>query len=886
MELKRAPEEKRAFMESILESLGDPTIVINKDCEITWMNRSAREFLFGPSPPLKTFFCYQCHHRKESPCDGIEYDCPMMRVYESRKPISVVHEHYRSDGEKRLVEIIASPLLNKEGAFQGIVQTMRDITERKFAEEALRTSENLLQTIIESEPECVKLISPDGALLMMNRAGLAMIEADSLDQVKGKSVYPLIPPEYLKEFKALMEGVFQGRKGTLHFEIVGIKGRRLWLETHAVPLRNEKGEIIAFLGITRDITEQKQTEDKIDFLASIVRTLPDAVCSIDLKGNIRSWNEGAEKMLGYKTEEILGKHIAVVIPEELVSIELSHCINLLNREGSFTGYESIRISKSGKKVPVEITAVAMKDKEEKIVSYASIMRDITERKKSEEALRESEERVRLLMESAEDIIVMQDMEGRYLYYNATPRYGLKVEDVVGKTPFDFFDSATAAKMLGRIRRVAASGMSLNEETQLTWGGETVWFSDQVSPVKDADGRMKALVTISRNITERKKLEGQLHHAQKIEAIGQLAGGVAHDFNNILTAVIGYAGLLQMKMKENDPLRHYVDDIIASSEKAASLTQGLLAFSRKQIMNPKLTDLNKIIEGVEKLLLRIIGEDIELKIILKDADLFVLADGGQMEQVLMNLCANARDAMPDGGMLTIEAERVELGEEYIKAHGFGTPGTYALLSVADSGVGMDERTRERIFEPYFTTKELGKGTGLGLSMAYGMIKQHNGYINVYSESGEGTIFKIYLPSLESEQKETKLPDSVTAKGGTETVLLAEDDTDVRRLAKEVLDEFGYTVIETVDGEDAIKTFIENKGGIDLLVLDVLMPKKNGKEVYEKIKKIRPGIKVLFTSGYTKDLIVKKGILEEGLHFITKPIFPTELLKKVREILDTK
>jgi CheY-like chemotaxis protein len=370
----------------------------------------------------------------------------------------------------------------------------------------------------------------------------------------------------------------------------------------------------------------------------------------------------------------------------------------------------------------------------------------------------------------------------------------------------------------------------------------------------------------------------------MEAIGQLAGGIAHDFNNILTAIIGFGNLLKMEMSSDDMLRSYVTQILNSAERAANLTQALLAFSRKQIINPKPVDLNEIIRTLEKLLSRIIGEDIELSVFLTDKDLTVMADPTQIEQVLMNLATNARDAMPDGGSLIIRTDVVHIDYEFLKVHGYGKPRNYALIIVEDTGQGMDDETKERIFEPFFTTKEVGKGTGLGLSMVYGIIRQHDGYINVYSESQKGTVFKIYLPLIKSiaeEQRPEKLP---TVKRGTETVLVAEDDTQVRELTKEILKDFGYTVLDAVDGEDALRVFNSNKDKVDILLLDVIMPKKNGKEVYDEIKKIKPTIKTVFMSGYNADVIHKKGIIEEGLDFILKPILPEDLLIKIRDVLD--
>ncbi|MCX5885831.1 MAG: ATP-binding protein, partial [Proteobacteria bacterium] len=385
--------------------------------------------------------------------------------------------------------------------------------------------------------------------------------------------------------------------------------------------------------------------------------------------------------------------------------------------------------------------------------------------------------------------------------------------------------------------------------------------------------------------EKARLEAQLRESHKMEAVGLLAGGIAHDFNNILTAIIGYASLLQMKMKEDDPLRPYLEQILTSSQRAASLTQSLLAFGRKQIINPRPVKANDIITKTEKLLVRLIGEDIDLKTTLTNEDTTVMADSGQIEQALMNFATNSRDAMPQGGHFMIETQRTFIDDDYVKTHGYGKPGEYVLISVSDSGTGMDEKTREKIFEPFFTTKEVGKGTGLGLAMVYGIVKQHNGYINCYSEPGKGTTFKIYLlKHREAVELQETMESAAAPIGGTETILVAEDDADARKTTRNILENFGYTILEAVDGEDAVRVFQGNRDTVKLLLLDVIMPKKNGKETYEEIRKLRPGMKALFISGYTANIIHKRGMLNQSLDFIMKPVSPTHLLKKVREVLN--
>lgn len=385
--------------------------------------------------------------------------------------------------------------------------------------------------------------------------------------------------------------------------------------------------------------------------------------------------------------------------------------------------------------------------------------------------------------------------------------------------------------------------------------------------------------------EKKHLEAMLRQAQKMEAIGQLAGGVAHDFNNILCAIIGFGTLLEMGMEKTDPARRHLDQILSAADRATSLTQGLLTFSRKQILKPHPVSLNAIVHRIEKMLNRLLTEDIEFRLSLSGQDLNVLVDAGQIDQVLLNLATNARDAMPNGGLLTITTGEADPPEEFLAASASLPTTRYALLTVSDSGSGIDEETREKIFEPFFTTKEVGKGTGLGLSVVYGIVKQHNGHILVHSEPGKGTSFLIYLPLTPIDNlppENSELPTLPVA--GTETLLVVEDNPEVLNLHRTVLETFGYGIIEAVNGEDAIEQFTRHQQKIDLILMDVVMPKMNGKQAYLEIAKIRPDIKVLFMSGYTADIVLEKGITTDDVNFMHKPATPMELLRKIRDILD--
>lgn len=397
---------------------------------------------------------------------------------------------------------------------------------------------------------------------------------------------------------------------------------------------------------------------------------------------------------------------------------------------------------------------------------------------------------------------------------------------------------------------------------------------------------KAMILLTlQDISEYKKLEAELLHAQKMESVGTLAGGIAHDFNNILTVINGYGQITLMGMNAEDPHRQNLESLLEAVQRAASLARDLLIFSRKEVGNKKNADLNQIVQSVEKFLRRVIREDIVCSIALGDGKMPIFADELQMEQVLMNLAANARDAMGNGGSLAISTERMELDDKSIAAHGLANPGTYAVLKVADTGTGMDEETCRQIFDPFFTTKESGMGTGLGLAVAYGIIKQHNGHISVSSEPGHGTTFRIYLPLIDSlvYEKGNKAIYKKPDRGG-ETILLAEDDETIRNMVVSLLESFGYNVIIAVDGEEAVRKFRENRDRIALLLFDLIMPNMNGMAAYDQIKEIAPSIKVIFASGYSNEAIHQKAQEDDNVATISKPYLPSNMLATIRSVLD--
>lgn len=511
-------------------------------------------------------------------------------------------------------------------------------------------------------------------------------------------------------------------------------------------------------------------------------------------------------------------------------------------------------------------------------------RELAERKRAEENLR----KLSVAVEQNPASIIITDTAGTIEYVNPhfTTLTGYSPEEAVGQTPSILKTGETSnAEYKDMWKTILSGGEWRGEFHNRKKDGELYWEQALIAPIRDNKNSITHFIAIKEDITERKQLEGQLRHAQKMDAIGQLAGGIAHDFNNILTAIVGYASIMLLKLPEESPIRKNAEQITATAERGAALTQGLLAFSRKQSSNPVVIDLNEIINRVHQLLLRLISEDIHLEINLDEQCLSVLADSGQIEQVLMNLSTNARDAMPQGGSIIVTTESVTLDSDFVLSKGFGKPGKYALLTCKDSGEGIPPEVVKHIFEPFYTTKEMGKGTGLGLSIVYGIIKKHNGYIFCHSTIGLGTIFQIYLPLLDAtpfavEEQTTEIAKETT---GGDYILLAEDNETTRMLTKEILQEFGYVVIEAVDGEDAINKFTAQSEKIKLVLLDVIMPKMNGREVYDSIKKLSQNTSILFCSGYETDVVFKDGGLEEWMNYLPKPFTPKELLMKIREVL---
>jgi PAS domain S-box-containing protein len=651
--------------------------------------------------------------------------------------------------------------------------------------------------------------------------------------------------------------------------------------------------VLLFIQLKRAEEAMRESEEKF---RDLYDHAPVGYHEYDKEGRITKVNRTDLEMLGYTSEELIGQPIwKLNVGEEIVREQV--LAKLAGALPPGQNLERIYKKKDGTIFPVLIQDRLTLDEKGQISGIRCTIQDITEHKQSEEALRQSEERYRTILENIEDGYYEVDLPGNFTFFNDSlcRMLGYSRDELIGMGNDRYTDQENRKKLFQAFNRVYRTGEPVKgfDWEVIRKDGRKLYGEVSVSLIRSSTGEPVGFRGIARDITERKRaekemaaLQEQLTQSQKMEAVGRLAGGIAHDFNNLLTVIKGYTQLSLLDLKENNPLWENIQEIQKATERAANLTRQLLAFSRRQILDPKVLDLNSLLRDTEKMLRRMIGEDIELVTRLSEGLGKVKIDPGQIEQVVLNLAVNARDAMPSGGKLTIETANAQSDEGYALTHLGLTPGHYVRLSVSDTGVGMSREVQEKAFDPFFTTKEKGKGTGLGLSTVHGIVTQSGGKIWVYSDPGHGTTFKIYFPTIEGELDTLdgrNEPDS--SPRGSETVLLVEDESSVRDLANRLLKQQGYRVLEAANGEEALRLAQETAGErIHLLLTDVVLPQMSGKELADQLKTFRPDLKVLYTSGYTDFAVVHHGVLNSGTHFLQKPFSLKTLSQKVREALD--
>jgi PAS domain S-box-containing protein len=704
------------------------------------------------------------------------------------------------------------------------------------------------------------------------------------EELVGRTMMECYPGvEQTDVFRALKRCMGDRQPAALENEFTYPDGKKAWFDLRIQPCPGG----VAVLSV--DITERKLTAELVGWLSLAVEQGPTSVIMTDVDGGIQYVNPKFTEVTGYSLDDVRGK-TPRMLKSGQTPPEVYRDLWATITAGHPWHGEVLNRKKSGELYWDAMWVYPLREDSGAVTRFLALKEDITARKRAEEGLRASEQRLRTLFETVRAIVLVLDSSGIVEYVN--PFFlgltGYARNEVVGKNWFEhFLPKAEQRAVHGAFLELLERDFHPHYENPvLTKAGEERMIAWSNTVVRDAQGRATGTISIGEDVTERLELEQQLRQAQKMEAVGQLAGGVAHDFNNVLTAIFGYADLMMEDLPAESPARRDVEDIRTAAERAAALTRQLLAFSRRQVLQPVVLRLNDLVEELEKMLGRLIGEDVELRLTLSPDAGNVRIDAGQLEQVLMNLVVNARDAMPAGGKLLIETANADLSEQYTEIHRPVVPGRYVLLAVSDTGIGMDAETKARIFEPFFTTKEVGHGTGLGLSTVYGIVKQSGGYIWAYSEVGRGTTFKIYLPRVDAPVERVAPPPETRPPAGTETILLAEDNEMVRPLAAALLRKFGYTVLEAENGARAVAVASDHQGPIHLLVSDVIMPGASGRELARRIAATRPETRVLYVSGYTDDAIVQHGMLEPGLHFLQKPFTPAALARKVREVLDAK
>lgn len=698
----------------------------------------------------------------------------------------------------------------------------------------------------------------------------------------------LIHPDDLPMALEQLQRLLAGQMDVIEFRIVTKSGEIRWLRDFSRPIWDaERSRIVRILGAAQDVTERKRTETALRETTKEYQILFDSnplpmwVYTTDsLK--ILAVNQAAIKTYGYSHEEFLHMTIKDLRPPETIPALLQYLPKMqpgLNRAGIWKHRK-----KDGTLFDAEI--LVHEPPPHSIGTRLAIISDMTERLRADAALRESEERYRGLFETANDIIYTHDLSGKFTSIN---KAGEKISGYSRAEVLKLnIRSCVTAEYFTRMRQIAAGKAA--GEVPTTFDLEIKSKDDRRIALEVStqsvyrNGQPVGVQGIARDVTERKRLEEQLRHAQKMESVGTLAGGVAHDFNNILTGIIGFSDLMLRNLSPQHPHYGNLREIQRLGERAAQLTRQLLTFARQQMLDPKRLNLNQVIYDLSQFLQRVIGEHIELKVALTDEPTLLFADGTQIEQVLMNLCINARDAMPHGGTLLIETGSVRLDDAFCQLHPWAKPGDYIRLTVSDTGVGFDRATKERIFDPFFTTKAPGQGTGLGLSIVYAIIQQHGGMIDVYSEVGRGAAFNIYLPAAEAGEAPAERAPLRALPGGRETLLVVEDEAVVRDLIVHFMQTQGYKVLAAGNGEEALRLADAHKGLIDLVVSDAVMPKMGGRELYEVLRSRWSGLKFIFMSGYSMQALGDRFLLEEGLDFLHKPFKPMDFARKVREVLD--
>src|SRR5438128_5165524 len=914
-------QDAAAELEALFAATSDVIMLVGPDGEVLYASQSTQPVLGYGSTENVGRNVFELIHPDDRAA-ALELFGELMQ-----QPGDLVKTELRAlhkDGTWRRLEAVGVNRLDNP-AIGAIVVTYRDITERQRTEQDLRETLSLLNATLESTADGILVVDLAGRIVSFNRkfAELWRIPDSVLEQKNAAQTLAFVVEQVAEPEKFLARiGELYARPEASSFDVLTFKDGRIF-ERLSQPQRiggRSVGRVWSF----RDVTETRRAERvqlatyRISEAAQSARSLQELFAAIhEIVGELMpaknfyiALYDPATELLSFPyhvdemdadfpakrpgkglTEYVLrtGQPL-LVTPEVQAELERRGEVELIGAPSIDWVGVPLKIGDRTIGVLVAQTyapGIRYGETEKHILQFVSTQVAMAvERKRTEEQLHESERKYRLLFETNPEPMFVYDFETlRILAVNdaAITRYGYSEREFLERTIRDIRSPDDQARLDEELGRRPDEGAVRTGVRHRAKDGKLFEVHLVTRPLEFA-GRRARLI-LAHDVTAQRQLEEQLRQSQKMEAVGQLAGGIAHDFNNLLTAILGSTQLLLHNTPAGDARREDAEEIRHAGLRAAELTRQLLAFSRRQVLAPKVLDVNAVVANMDRMLRRLLGEDVELATSRDPAAGTVNADPGQLEQVLLNLAVNARDAMPGGGRLSIGTTRVTLHEEHVERRHRMPAGDYVCLAVADTGVGMDEMTQAHLFEPFFTTKEVGKGTGLGLATVYGIVKQSGGYIWVYSEAGHGTTVKIYLPRVPGvAESPVPAPEPQQVRGGDETVLLVEDAAPVRTLARRSLEARGYRVLEAADGPSALQLSARHLDGIDILVTDVVMPGMSGRELAERLAPERPSMKVLYTSGYTDDAMVRQGVLSAGVAFLQKPFVPDTLARKVREVLD--
>ncbi|NTV45619.1 MAG: PAS domain S-box protein [Chlorobiales bacterium] len=897
---EKALQESEAMYRSILKASPDSNTITDLEGHIRMVSHAALK-IFGHTQEEEVLGHSIFEHTAPEDLEQLRTD--IAHVYQGVFTGPREYHGLRVDGSVFVIESNAEVIRDTAGAPTGIVIITRDISERKRAEVALRDSEALYRSILKASPDSITIIGLDGRIRMASPSALKMFGHTQEEEALGRSILEYVTPEFREQVQSQILLVYQGSfTGPNEYRAIRTDGSVIDVEANGEVIRDAAGAPTGIVIITRDISERKSVEDALreseQNYREIFNATSEAIFLHDaVTGRMLDANDATVKMYGYDSKaEVQRRNIGDLSSNEqpYTLAEAVRCIRLAVEECPQV-FEWHARKKNGDLFWVEVslrsTQIGGKGR------ILAVVRDISERKRAEKALRESERNYREIFNATNEAIFLHDaVTGSVLDVNDTSMrlfgYELK-EEILTARPGELSLSKppyTGEERLHRIQMAVEHGPQIFEWHARKKNGDLFWV--EVSLHSTQIGGKGRVLAVIHDITERKraeeekeKLQIELAHAQKMESIGRLAGGVAHDFNNMLSVIIGYSELAMLNMNPSEPLYTNLNEILSTAKRSAEVTRKLLTFARKQLISPRSINLNETVAITFKTLRRLIGENIDLAWQQDEKLWSVKMDPVQVDQILVNLCLNSRDAIEGVGKISIKTDNMIIDQAFCDTHEGSVPGEFVVLTVSDDGTGMDKETLEHIFEPFFTTKEFGQGTGMGMATVYGIVKQNNGFIDVFSEPGKGTTVTVFLPRNESLTAKTRTEDTkkISVSQG-ETVLIVEDEESILKTLKIMLKQLGYTTLSANLPSKALCLVKEYHSKIDLLITDVIMPEMNGRELADQLHAAYPDMKIMFMSGYTADTIANWGILQEDVHFLQKPFTMKDLACKIREVLE--